>query len=352
MDQEHIGGNMTELEKRDIEKVALLPYEWKKFSKKTIMISGGTGFIGSFISDVFRYRNERFGDGVKIISLSRNGGVNNQTVENIKLDITNPIVYDGKIDYILHLASNTHPKQYAEDPIGTIITNIVGCNNLLKFAIKNKKVRFLLASSVEIYGQCPEKLMNENEGGYIDCNDARSGYNEAKRTCEALCQSYRKKYNVDAVIVRLARFFGADRKKDTKALAQFMQNSVEGKDIILKSQGKQRYSFCYVADVASAIIKVLLDGKDGETYNIAEADEGCTLGGYANFIAKLGNREVKYQLEENENVSKAVYALLNTKKIEKIGWKAMYSVSDGMKRTFEIYKERENDFSKKGKVSE
>lgn len=173
-----------------------------------------------------------------------------------------------------------------------------------------------------------------------------------KEPVKPLCQSYRKKYNVDAVIVRLARVFGADRKKDTKALAQFMQNSVEGKDIILKSQGKQRYSFCYVADVASAIIKVLLDGKDGETYNIAEADEGCTLGGYANFIAKLGNREVKYQLEENENVSKAVYALLNTKKIEKIGWKAMYSVSDGMKRTFEIYKERENDFSKKGKVSE
>ncbi|NCU26931.1 NAD-dependent epimerase/dehydratase family protein, partial [Candidatus Nomurabacteria bacterium] len=82
------------------------------------------------------------------------------------------------------------PKQYAEDPIGTILTNIDGCNNLLRLALE-KKARFLLASSVEIYGQGTEKPMDEHYCGYIDCNQARAGYNEAKRTCEALTQSYR-----------------------------------------------------------------------------------------------------------------------------------------------------------------
>ena len=101
-----------------------------------------------------------------------------------------------------------------------------------------------------------------NNAGYIDCNNARSGYNEAKRTCEALCQSYRMQYGVDSVVVRLARVFGADNKKDSKAMSQFMEKAVLGEDIILKSKGLQRYSYCYVADAASAIINVLINGKN------------------------------------------------------------------------------------------
>lgn len=113
---------MTELEKEDIALVAELPYNWELLNNKVIMISGGTGFIGSFIIDVIRYRNKRYSSNIKVISLSRRGGISDTTVENIQVDITCPIEYSGNIDYILHLASNTHPKQYAEDPVGTITT--------------------------------------------------------------------------------------------------------------------------------------------------------------------------------------------------------------------------------------
>lgn len=165
------------------------------------------------------------------------------------------------------LASNTHPKQYAEDPIGTIMTNIYGCDNLLKLAVE-KKARFLLASSVEIYGQGTAIPMNEEYCGYIDCNLARSGYNEAKRTCEALTQSYRSVFGVNAVIARFARVFGADKKHDTKAMSQFMDKAVLGEDIILKSKGQQRYSYCYIADAVSGLLKLLLDGQDGEALSV------------------------------------------------------------------------------------
>ena len=181
---------MTELEKEDIALVAELPYNWESLNNKVIMISGGTGFIGSFIIDVIRYRNKRYSSNIKVISLSRRGGISDTTVENIQVDITCPIEYSGNIDYILHLASNTHPKQYAEDPVGTITTNVLGCNHLLMLAKEKKITRFLLASSVEIYGQGTEIPMDEEYCGYINCNNARSGYNESKRTCEALCQSY------------------------------------------------------------------------------------------------------------------------------------------------------------------
>ena len=326
---------MTELEKEDIALVAELPYNWESLNNKVIMISGGTGFIGSFIIDVIRYRNKRYSSNIKVISLSRRGGISDTTVENIQVDITCPIEYSGNIDYILHLASNTHPKQYAEDPVGTITTNVLGCNHLLMLAKEKKITRFLLASSVEIYGQGTEIPMDEEYCGYINCNNARSGYNESKR----LCQSYMQQYGVESVIVRLARIFGADKKKDTKAMSQFMEKAVAGEDIILKSKGNQRYSYCYVADAVSGIFKALLDGTAGQAYNISDDDEGITLGGYAEFIASLAGKSVVYQIENNTSVSKATYALLNNNKIKEIGWKPNFSVCNGLKRSYDIYKQ-------------
>ena len=330
---------MTNEELEDIRNISELPYSWEKLNNKTMLISGGTGFIGSFLTEVIRYRVQKYGSNIKVISISRRGGESDEVLKCLKMDVTSPICCNGKIDYILHLASNTHPKQYAEDPIGTIMTNISGCDNLLKLAVE-KKSRFLLASSVEIYGQGTEAPMDEKYCGYIDCNLARAGYNEAKRTCEALTQSYRQKYGIDAVIVRLARVFGADKKSDTKAMSQFLEKATAQEEIILKSAGQQRYSYCYVADAVSGILKALLDGSDGEAYNISDDDKGMTLGEYADYIAKLANQKVKFEIEENASVSKASFALLKTNKIKAIGWKPIYSVSSGLKRTYKIILQR------------
>ena len=330
---------MEKLERAGIAVIADLPYNWDKLKGKRLLVSGGTGFIGSFLIDVIRYRNAYHHDGIRVVSLSRGGGASDDTVQYLKSDITQPIAYDDDVDFVLHLASNTHPKQYAEDPVGTIITNIMGCDHLLKIAAE-KKARFLLASSVEIYGQGIDAPVNEQYSGYIDCNQARAGYNEAKRTCEALCQSYRSQYGVDAVIVRLARIFGADKKQDTKAMSQFMQCALQGEDIVLKSQGNQRFSYCYVADAVSGILKVLMDGNDGEAYNISGLDEGMTLRNYAEYIASLANKNVIMQIEENQSASKASYALMDIGKITGLGWVPLYSVKDGLKLTFQIYRER------------
>ena len=331
---------MTNLELEDIKKVATLPFKWKKLNDKTIMISGGTGFIGSFIIDIIRYRNKKFNSNIKVISLSRRGGISNDAVKYLKCDITQQISYDDKVDYILHLASNTHPKQYGEDPIGTITTNVIGCDNLLKLAA-NKKATFLLASSVEIYGQGTEIPMDEHYCGYIDCNTVRSGYNEAKRTCEALCQSYKQKYGVEVKIARLARVFGADKKYDSKAMSQFMDKAVADEDIILKSRGEQRFSYCYIADAASGIIKILLDGENGEAYNVATEDDGLSLGEYAAYMAKLAGKKVVYQIEDDEAASKVSYALLDSTKLKNICWRPLYTVKEGLERTYRIKKKYE-----------
>ena len=333
---------MKNLEMEAVKRVASLPYDWSRFNNKVLLISGGTGFIGSFLIEVLRYRVHHCGNHIHVISLSRRGGNSDDVLESFKADVRNPICYDSTVDFVIHLASNTHPKQYAEDPVGTIMTNIDGCNNLLKLAAE-KKARFLLASSVEIYGQGTEKPMDERYCGYIDCNQARAGYNEAKRTCEALTQSYRQRFGIDAVIVRLARVFGTDKKKDTKAMSQFMDKAVLGDEIVMKSHGEQRYSYVYIADAVSALIKVLLDGINGEAYNISDDDDGRTLRGYAEYLAMLSNQKVKFEIEDNSAVSKATFAIMDTNKLKALGWMPLYTVCQGLKETYTIKRQENTD---------
>ncbi len=325
----------TELEEQDI-KAAANSIDLSKLKGKTILISGGTGFIGTYISHIIRYRNTKYGNNIKLISLSRRGGESDSTLKCIKCDINQKIELNDHVDYILHLASNTHPKQYAEDPVGTITTNIFGCKNLLDLGIEKHIKRFLLASSVEIYGECIDKPVDESYSGYIDCNKARSGYNESKRLCEALCQSYKSQYGLDFVTARLSRVIGPDRKQDTKAIAQFIDKAINNEDIILKSKGNQLYSYTYVSDVVVAIFKVLCDGVSGEAYNVAAEPDGMTLGDYASYIASLANKSVKFEIEDNDSVSKATYALLDNSKLKKIGWVPRYTVKEGLEMTYKI----------------
>lgn len=332
--------NLTAAEKEDIEKIAKSSLGWSKLRNSAVLISGGTGFIGSTLINVLKCRNAMFKDGIKIICLSRSREGEEDEVRYIRADVNNPVNIDCKADYILHLASNTHPAQYSAYPVETITANVIGCNNLLKFAADKGCRRFFLASSVEIYGNGGEVAMDEDYCGYINCNNARSGYNEAKRVSESLCKSYFEQYGVDFVTARFARVFGADRKNDTKALAQFMDRAIRGEDIVLKSEGRQRFSYCYVTDAVSALLKILLSGKSGEAYNVAADDEGMTLGEYAAYIASLADKKVIFDLKNaQKGASGASYALLDCGKLKALGWSPEYSVKEGLKKTFGILKE-------------
>ena len=101
------------LKTEEIKVIAELPYSWEKIKDKTILVSGGTGFIGTAFVDVIKYRNQKYNENIKVISFSRRGGESSEYLECIKANVKQPLHYEGKIDYIIHLASNTHPKQYA-----------------------------------------------------------------------------------------------------------------------------------------------------------------------------------------------------------------------------------------------
>ena len=272
--------NITYL--NDIDKIANINYNWENFRNKTILISGATGMIGSYFIDVVMCLNKKLDLNFKVIAFGRNKErledrfykyLDNKNFEILIGDVNNNIIYDGEINYFIHGASNTHPRAYSTDSIGTISSNIIGTYNLLNLAVGKSCEKFLMLSSVEIYGENVHGLdsFKETDLGYIDCNTLRAGYPESKRLSEALCQAYIQTYDMNIVIPRLSRVYGPTvLNTDSKALSQFIFKSVNNEDIILKSEGNQYFSYTYVGDAISALFLLLLEGVNGEAYNIGD----------------------------------------------------------------------------------
>ncbi len=339
----------------DIKYVNELNIPWNKLEHKSLLISGATGLIGSFLVDVLMRKN-REGLCCNIHIITRNISNAQQRfslwdgsdcLRYIEGDLSSPVVLNdlGKIDMVLHLASNTHPYQYARDPINTILTNIFGLKTLLDFAVKQRAERFLFASSNEIYGENrgDTELFQEDYCGYLDSNTLRAAYPESKRCGEALCQAYRVQRELDVVIPRLTRSYGPTMlPTDTKAISQFILNAVYGKQIVLKSDGMQYYSYTYMADAVSGLLTVLLSGQNGEAYNIADEASDIRLKDLAALIANEVDQKVVFELPDSleaSGYSKATKARLDGRKLKQMGWKSRFTIYEGIHRTVSVMRQ-------------
>ncbi len=347
------------LYQEDIEITAALDLPWEKLENKTVLISGATGMIGSFLVDVIVHKNKNDNLNCRIIALGRNSVKARERFPDyfdkpyfsfISHDISEPLneSTEDEVSYVIHLASNTHPRAYATDPIGTITTNILGTKNLLDFSCEHHAERFVLASSNEIYGENrgDTELFSEDYCGYINCNTMRAGYPESKRCSEALCQAYRAQKGIDIVIARLTRSYGPSLlPTDTKALSQFLCNGLNGEDIVLKSTGSQYYSYTYAADAVAGMLTVMLKGENGEAYNVSDINSDITLKSLAEKIAELSGTKVVFDLPdavEAAGFSKATKARLDSSKINSIGFYAQYNISEGLYRTIQILHDIKN----------
>ncbi len=338
----------------DLARIATAPFiPWDRLQDTILFVSGATGMIGSCLVDAILYRNRKYGLNCSLSLLTRNPDSARSLFRNwaespwihfVEGDVNTPIPCPPGtgFDYVLHMASNTHPVAYATDPIGTITANVIGTTNMLDLADKASAQRFLFASSNEIYGENrgDTELFDESYLGYIDCNTLRAGYPESKRCGEALCQAYAKQRGMDVVIARLTRSFGPTlRLSDTKALSQFLKNALRGEDILLKSAGTQFYSYTYVADAVCGILTILLKGQSGGAYNIADTSCDITLKDLAARIATNAGTHVVFQVPdstESAGFSKATKARLDGEKLRHLGWRIQFPLETALKRTLEI----------------
>lgn len=317
---------------------------------KKFLITGATGLIGSFLIDALMFLN-RGGANISIIAVGRSKDkakeklgeyFDNSNFRFLEQDVRVPFPTDLEVDYIIPLASNTHPLAYSQYPVETIEINVKGAENALKLAIDSNSI-VLYPSSVEIYGNARnDDVFNELYTGELNLKNSRSCYPESKRLCEALCQSYINEFGANVKIVRLCRIIGPTMLiDDSKASSQFIKKAINNEDVVLKSKGNQYYSYLYVADAISAMLMVLLYGEKGRAYNISNEKCNVSLKEFASICAEQACRNVVFDIPmevEQKGYSIAMKAILDNTLIRSLGWTPYYDIKNSIKRTIHILK--------------
>ncbi len=335
---------------KNIEKAIMNNDNFEELKNKSILITGANGLIASCIVDILNWLNVNRNYNIEIKALVRNKAhllerfkeYNN--FEVIEQDVVDEIKYNKNIDYIIHAASNSHPKSFSEDPVGTMLGNFIGMKNILDFAVNNNCKRVEYISSGEIYGQAIENInaFDENYSGKIDPTSARSCYPISKLASETLCVSYSQQYKVETVISRPCHCYGPTQtENDSRASAQFIRNVLNNSDIIMKSKGKQIRSYCYVVDCAIGILTILTKGQNSNAYNIANNNSILSIREMAEIIAQESNKKVIIELPSNnekKGYNPVTKSVLNGDKLEKIGWVPCWNAKEGILETLEIMK--------------
>lgn len=335
---------MKKVQVEDCEKIGKLDFiDWNQFHEKKILITGSTGLIGSNLVNAIAYNSIHKKLNIKIVLPVRNMKLAEEMFGWTGAEIipyeSNTLMKIANVDYVVHLASPTSSKYFAENPVDTMLVNIESYKALLEWCVGQKIKKFIGISTMEVYGY-PNKghEVRENEVGAFETMNARNSYPIAKIACETLCNSFYVQYSVPIVILRATQTFGPGVKYDDgRVFAQFMRSVVEEKDIVLKSEGLTERSYLYTADMVSAILLSLLKAQPGQAYSVANPNTYCSITEMAELVSNEvagGKITVLFDIAKNIEklgYAKTLYMNLNVDKIKKLGWKPY----TGLKEMFE-----------------
>lgn len=236
----------------------------KRFKGKTVLITGAAGFLGRHLTKKFKEL------GAHVYSLDNyiTGAEHDESI--MPADVTNHTVFDGALHYILHAAGIASPVFYAQHPLETIDVAVKGTRNMLVLAEMHPELEgFLYFSSSEIYGGPHVVPTPETYRGNVSCTGPRACYDESKRLGETLCSIYHQQYGVPVRTVRPFNIFGPGMSHaDRRVVPMFTYEALNDRPLPLFRDGRQTRTFCYITDAIDGFLKVLLDGRIGEAYNI------------------------------------------------------------------------------------
>lgn len=307
--------------------------------KPTAVVTGGSGFLGSHLCD------RLISEGYKVICIDNliTGNIDNishllgkDDFHFIKHDVTNYVHVPDRVDYILHFASPASPIDYLKFPIQTLKVGSLGTHKVLGLA-KEKKARFLLASTSEVYGDPAIHPQSEEYWGNVNPIGPRGVYDEAKRFAEAITMAYNRYHGVETRIVRIFNTFGPRmRLDDGRALPAFVGQALRGEDISVFGDGSQTRSFCYVSDLVDGIFKLLMSN---EIYpvNIGNPEE-ITIKQFAEEVIELIGSKSKLSFQELPEDDPKVRQPDISKAKRVLGWEPKVSRIEGLKITIDFFK--------------
>ena len=270
---------------------------------KTILITGGSGFLGKYIVASLLYLNDNIlKKKCKIISLDNHitsqGKGNDFTdkfLKNINQDVAKQFNIKGQIDYIIHAAGIASPIYYRKYPLEAIDVAVNGTRNMLELANLKKVKSILFFSSSEIYGDPDPKEIpiKETYFGNVSSIGPRACYDESKRLGETLCLTFFDLFKLPIKIVRPFNIYGPGMKSDDyRVIPSFIASALTNKPIPVHASGNQTRAYCYITDAITGFLKVLLVGKDGQAYNIGNDKTEVTVNTLAKVLDKLFNNKL------------------------------------------------------------
>lgn len=340
----------------DLEAVIGEDIPWERLKGRTVLITGASGMIGTYMLNVLTMLNEKYGYGIRVLAMLRNAAKLSEEirarddVEVIVHDVTEPLEIPGDVHYVIHAASPASPLIMQDKPVETIAANTLGTFNTLKLAKEKDAEGYLFISSREIYGQ-PDKgqeFFYEDTYGFVDQLNPRSCYSEGKKAAETMCVCYREEYGLNTKIARLAHTYGPGMSiYDGRVQADFLKNVFYKEDIVLKSEGTAVRTYTYIGDAVAALYRILL-GSEDMVYNIGNEDGKVSIRELAEIMVDIyPERGLKlvFDIPEGGTKGTAPYTLgiLSSRKLRKIGWVPKYSVKEGFKRTLEYLEIEEEE---------
>lgn len=264
-------------------------------------------------------------------------------VRVIENNLLSSLVLDEKIDYIIHAASLASPQYYEVCPVEVLEPNTIGNYHLLKLAAEKKVKGYLLFSTGDVYGSVSKSRITESDYGTMDTLNIHNCYSESKRMAETMCKAFTVQYGVPTKIARIWHTYAPtmDIEHDPRVFSSFVKNIVANENIVMKSEGTGKRSFCYITDAIAGYFAILLDGEAGEAYNVCNSSQYISIADLADTLVNLYPERhlqvVKKQRDLSEHYTENVL-LLNTdsvpssEKLERLGWKANVDVKDGFTR--------------------
>ena len=307
--------------------------------KKTVLITGAAGFLGSHLCDYFLSKNYKV-IGIDNFITGSPKNLSHLTASSDfkfrEIDITHDFKIEDPIDYILHFASPASPIDYLQIPLETLRVGSLGTENVLKVALENK-ARILIASTSEVYGDPLEHPQKEEYCGNVDPVGPRGVYDEAKRFQEALTTAYHTYHGLDIRIARIFNTYDARmRVNDGRAIPAFMGQVLRNESLTVFGDGSQTRSFCYIDDMVEGIYR-LLHSKYTKPMNLGNPEE-ISLIDFANEIIALGgnNNKIIYKpLPCNEPIKTTPDI---TKSMKILNLKPLVSRKKGLEKTFNYFR--------------
>lgn len=320
---------------------------------KRILITGASGMIGSCLTDLLLYWNREYGMSMHIYAAGRNPGhlsnrfseegIRNKCLSCVPYEMEAICRFDFDVDYIIHAAGEAAPQAFMKNPVLTVRNTIESTYRLLQYGQKCGAKRLLYISSGEIYGQALSKIQEfaEEYQGYIDPLLARSCYPLSRRAAENICAGWSGMQNQpETVIARLCHVYGPTATEDdSRAASSFLRKVSSGENIVMKSPGDQLRSWCFISDCASALLTILLIGNNGDAYNVADRNSRASIRTFAELAANQSGQMVEFATpadKEKQIFNPMNMSVLNTDKLEKLGWKAIYPLETGICQSLKI----------------